>query len=108
MSDLSKYARDREFRKIGATMPVLHFPATWGVQVIWPFGGAAARFVVTKGTHRVSVYADFDESLGYFGEPYWEVYPYHGDTWRCALAEGDELINAISVAIGQQEAEGIP
>jgi hypothetical protein len=69
--------------------------------------GTAARFIVRKGDAQVSVYADFDESLGYYGEPYWEIYPYSGDTWRGPLADGEGLIDAISTAIGQQEAKAI-
>lgn len=105
-TDLSKYARDNEFRDINRTMPWLRFPPTWEVSVIWPFGGAAARIQVRKGTAYVSVYADFDDSLGCYGSPYWEIYPYHDDTWRGPLEDGEGLIAAISTAIGQQEARG--
>ncbi len=104
--DLSKYSRDASFREIGKDMPFLRFKDGWEVAVIWPFGGAAVRFIVKKGDARVSVYADFDESLGYYGEPYWEVYPHDGDTWRGPLADGAGLIEAISVSIGQQEMQG--
>jgi hypothetical protein len=102
--DISKYNRDMAFRDLNNKMPYLQFPARWSIRMLWPFGGAAARFVVKKGDAEVSVYADFDDSLGCMGKPYWEIYPYDGDTWRCWINEGDELIKAISVAIGKQEA----
>jgi hypothetical protein len=105
--DLSKYNRDREFSEIShQLMPELQFPPTWKIKMLWPFGGAAARFVVTKGDCRVSVYADYDASLGCMDYPYWEIYPsVDGDTWRGRLEDGDALIEAISFAIGKQEAD---
>lgn len=104
--DISKYQRDEKFRTISANlMPELQFPPSWKIKVIWPFGGAAARFIVIKGQCSVSVYADYDCSLGCMDCPYWEIYPsVDGDTWRGALQDGDALIEAISLAIGQQEA----
>jgi hypothetical protein len=105
--DMDKYNRDLAFREIGNAMPFLRFRPEWEVRVIWPFGGAAARFLVRKGEASVSVYADFDDSLGCYGAPYWEIYPHTDDTWRGPLADGEGLIEAISVAIGQQEARGI-
>jgi hypothetical protein len=106
MIDLGKYARDNDFGKINKNMPFLTFRPGWEVSVIWPFAGAAARFIVRKNAATVSVYADFDESLGYYGEPYWEIYPHTGDTWRGPLGDGEGLIEAISAAIGQQEMVG--
>lgn len=107
MTDLSKYKRDSEFCKISfELMPELQFPSSWKIKMMWPFGGAAARFIVIKGECRVSVYADYDASLGCMDYPYWEIYPsVDGDTWRGALEDGAALIDAISFAIGRQEAD---
>jgi len=56
--------------------PYLRFPASWAVQVIPPFGGAVARFCVRNRSGRVvSVYLDCYEKLGFFGAPYWEIFP---------------------------------
>lgn len=71
-------------------IPFIQFPADWKVQIIPPFGDAVARFrVELPSGKRKSVYLDVRSSLGYFGAdldaptPYWEVYPYRGDTARC-------------------------
>lgn len=104
--DISKFRRDNDFTKISHDkMPELQFPASWRIKMLWPFGGAAARFLVIKGDCRVSVYADYDASLGCMDYPYWEIYPsVDDDTWRGSLEDGAALIEAISQAIGRQEA----
>jgi len=104
--DIGKYQREKRFWEISQSAPFLRFRPGWEVAVIWPFAGAAARFVVKKGDARISVYADFDDSLGCYGSPYWEIYPYDGETWRGPFSDGGGLIDAISTAIGQQEMVG--
>lgn len=109
MTDTSKFSRDAKFGKISRDlMPFLSFPPNWEVKMLWPSAGAAARFIVRKGDITVSVCADYDGSIGYYGAPFWEIYPYGyggGDKWRGDLSDGDGLIKTISEAIGQQEAE---
>jgi len=57
-------------------VPYLRFPVSWAVQVIPPFGGAVARFCVRNRSGRVvSVFLDCYEKLGFFGGPYWEIFP---------------------------------
>lgn len=97
-----KYGRDAKYREWMGQMPVIHFPPSWGIIMTPPFGGAAARFQVRKGLARVSVYADFDQSLGCMDEPYWEVYPYDDDTYRCPIDDVAGLMAAISESIRQQ------
>lgn len=82
-------------------MPALHFDPTWGVQIIPPFGGALARFRISKGNTWVSVYFDAFNRLGYFGSvfddpvPYFELYPFGDDVKRYGLDEVDELMSDI-------------
>lgn len=83
--------------------PVLHFPRGWGVKVIPPFAGALMRFIVYKGEANVSVYADYHEALGYFGEPHWEIYPGpSGENDRYALADTETLIREIGKSLAKQ------
>lgn len=106
---LAKYGQDELYRKWGAQMPPVPFRQDWTVTVIPPFGGAAARFIVQRDDKRVSVYADFDNSLGYFwgddGDPvpYWEIHPFDGDVWRCRLAETQSLCDHIEMVLCGQD-----
>jgi hypothetical protein len=80
-------------------MPRLSFPPEWMVRILPPLSGAIARFVVTHGVlganYQVSAYADVHNRLGSEPLPYWEIYPYDGDVWRCPLEHGRELIDGI-------------
>lgn len=82
-------------------MPFLSFPDNYEIAVIPPFSGAMARFYVRKkGTKgRLSVYADFHDLLGFFNGPYWEVFPYQGDVFRCKIDEPEKLMKAIVEAV---------
>lgn len=95
--------RDEEWIKIIQQIPSLRFPASWSIQIIPPFCGAIARFIVTKGDARVSVYADFYEVLGFFGGPHWEIYPdASGENERFAIAETGPLISEIGKSLARQ------
>ena len=92
--------RDEEWReKWIQKIPHLHFKQDWKVKIIPPFGGAIARFLIDKGDNHVSVYLDCYDKLGYFGEPYWEVYPYEEDVYRVAMNDTDELVKIIAEVI---------
>lgn len=80
-------------------IPRLKFPSSWEVKVIPPFGGAIVRFQVFKGGKNVSVYLDCYDRLGIFGAPYWEIYPYEGDTYRCPMLDVKDLIYRISQSL---------
>jgi len=80
-------------------IPHLHFKQDWKVKIIPPFGGAIARFWIDKGDNHVSVYLDCYDKLGYFGAPYWEVYPYEEDVYRVAMNDTDELLKIIAEVI---------
>jgi hypothetical protein len=87
-------------------MPYLKFKPDWEVKIIPPFCGATVRFVVKKphSEKDVSVYLDMFSNLGFFGSPYWEIYPTaDGETWRCALGCEDELIAEIDKALNNDE-----
>lgn len=94
----SEYERIFEWRKWAKEIPPLHFPTEWSVQIIPPFGNAIVRFYINN---KVSVYLDCYEMLGCFGRPYWEVYPYDGDIFRCKMNETEELLDAITKALAE-------
>jgi hypothetical protein len=92
--------RDEEWReKWVEKIPHLQFKEDWKIKIIPPFGGAIARFWIDKEGNHVSVYLDCYENLGYFGEPYWEVYPYKDDVYRVAMNDTDELLKIIAEVI---------
>jgi len=80
-------------------IPALKFSPDWEVKIIPPFGGAMVRFWIDKGENHISIYLDCHERLGCFGAPYWEIYPYQGDTYRCGIDEVDDLMEKISEAL---------
>lgn len=102
---LSRYDIERaeQWDKRAGRMPYLRFDPEWEVAVIPPFAQAIARFVVKLGERTVSVYADFDNALGYYGtdedgqpNPYWEIYPSEdGDVERFGIDDAIGLIGGI-------------
>lgn len=91
------------WRDVMEHLPWLRFPSNWEVKITPPFGGAAARFRVRCGAAEVSVFLDTQEQLGYAGgECFWETYPHDGDTARCDLEAGDNLLQFIAESIEQQ------
>lgn len=101
MADLDRYRIESEesWREWIDKIPFIPFDAEWKVKVIPPFGGAIARFLVDKnGKETTSVYLDVNDSLGYMGKPYWEVFPVDGDTGRCLMNDIDSLLDLIRSA----------
>lgn len=85
-------------------IPYLPFKQGWLIKIIPPFAGAVARFLVSKGDNvekYVSVYLDCYSQLGIHESPYWEVYPYNGDTFRCDMNEVNSLIDAIECSLNE-------
>lgn len=83
----------QKWREDIKTIPFIQFPADWKVQIIPPFGDAVVRFRVQLPSGKEkSVYLDTRESLGYYGGPYWEVYPYRGDVTRCDMEDIESLL----------------
>lgn len=98
MESLKRYEveRNEEWLRWLDKIPYLHFKEDWNVKVIPPFGGAMARFGITKGDNRVSVYLDCYDNLGVVGEPYWEIYSFEGDPYRVLMYDTDELMKIIA------------
>jgi hypothetical protein len=88
-------------------IPYLNFPNDVEVKVIPPFAGAVVRFVVRKGKNTVSVYLDCYNILGIFNEPYWEIYPYYEDVYRCPMNETDDLMEKIEEALDVLEERSV-
>lgn len=68
-------------------IPAINFKQEWDVKIIPPFSGAMVRFIVEYNGKSASVYLDCFDALGYFGAPYWEVYPVGDDVGRVAMED---------------------
>ena len=94
-----------EWKKWMNEIPAISFPAHWKVRITPPLTGAVVRFRVSKdgSEGEVSVYLDCYGLLGYYGEggtdPYWEIFPHDGDTFRCDMADIKGLISAIEESL---------
>ena len=105
MSDIMKryeIENQEEWREWIKKIPTIQFKQDWNVKIIPPFGGAMARFCVELNGANVSVYLDVSERLGYFGEPYWEIYPFDDDVYRIAMDNAEELVQKISESLDKQ------
>lgn len=100
MSDIKKAknhlwdaGEKRKWHEIAKKMPFMKVPEGYEIAIVPPFSAADARFWVKRPDGRViSVYADFYDSLGCVGEPYWEVYPCHDDeNGRCSIDDVETL-----------------
>lgn len=92
-----------EAREWVAKIPYIKLPSDVEIKVIPPFGGAVARFMAKKGDRSISVYLDCYANLGAMDKPYWEIYPYEGDTYRCYLEETDELAEKIMEELNRED-----
>lgn len=94
-----------ESREWASKIPYMSLPSDVEFKVIPPFAGAVARFMVKKGNRTVSVYLDCYSILGAMNKPYWEIYPYKGDTYRCYIDEVDELSEKITEELNREQSE---
>ena len=82
------------------TIPALKFDPSWEVRIVPPYMGAMVRFLVKNSAGQgVSVYLDCHNVLGNAVGPYWEIYPYQGDTHRVSMDDTDELMRSIRYAL---------
>jgi len=103
-SKIYEVERIQEYNKWSKEIPFIHFPSDYEIKIIPPFAGAIIRFRVKRNLspNEVSIYLDCYDRLGIFDEPYWEIYPYQGDTYRCKMNNIEELLNAIEVSLGNK------
>lgn len=99
---IEKYEQMMEHMKWVQEIPYISFPSDWEIAIMPPFLGAVVRFRVKKGDAEVSIYLDCYDSLGCYGSPYWEVYPYEEDVFRCAMLDTESLLTAIGESISGQ------
>ena len=92
-----------EYGKWFKKIPFIKFKAHWNVQIIPPFNGAVVRFRIESKGVNLSIYLDCYDRLGYFGEPYWELYPHNEDIFRCAMNDTESLLKAISESLNEIE-----
>lgn len=97
-----EYSEKMEHMKWVKEIPYINFKKEWAVQVSPPFSGAVVRFRVKYNNAEVSVYLDCYDRLGYYGSPYWEVYPHNDDVFRCDMLDTESLLKAIEESILEQ------
>ena len=102
---LSKVEADYHWREWIKEIPPLHFKPEWDVIIIPPYGGAIARLLVRYHNKKVSCYLDCYDELGYFGAPYWEIYPYEDDIYRIRMNDTKELMEKIQEVLEEDENE---
>ena len=95
------------FRGIINELPYLHFREHWQVKLMYPFGGATARFLVRQASNpqrEVSVYLDCHSALGFMDEAYWEIYPNaEGETERFIMGTDEaEMLAAIQRSLDSE------
>lgn len=102
---ISEVESIQEYTKWAKEIPYIPIKNDWEIRMVPPFGGAIVRFVVRrKGEEQkeVSVYLDCYSRLGAWNEPYWEIYPCKGDTYRCRMKDIEDLVDAIDFALGNK------
>ena len=101
--------RDEDWHDWANKIPTIEFPSNWKISIIPPFGGAMARFRVSRDGKQgdVSVYLDVFDRLGSFGSPYWEVYPIDDDVGRCSMLNVGRLKRLISRGLQQLPKAGV-
>lgn len=93
----AKVEQKYEWLKWAGKIPFISFPKEWLIKIMPPFAGAVVRFSAKHPDlpDCISVYLDCYDTLGFYGEPYWEAYSINGDTFRCPMADTNALLCAI-------------
>ncbi len=100
--------KELEYSKWVKEIPFIEVPNGWEIRPIPNFALSVARFNIKAGEYRFSVYLDCYDRLGYFGEPYWEVYKIRDDIARFAMDDTKGLINCIKEELARIDAgEGL-
>lgn len=102
---------ERQNQTIRMLTPWLSLPEGFSFMPIFPFTGAAVRFLVRKDSaplKEVSVYLDVKNILGCFDGPYWDAYPMKGSSERFKLSEGKELIEEIVKELNGENENKVP
>lgn len=94
---------DKWFREL----PYLDFDKDWLVRAVPAYHTGIIRYHIKhkkKPCAHVSIYFDaYDRAGSMDMKPYWEVYPYDGDIFRCYMNETDLLLAAIKQSFKEQE-----
>jgi len=73
-------------------IPPIKIPANVKLKITPPYGGAMVRFCMEKDNKEyLSGYLDCFYQLGCYGGPYWDAYPWEGDTIRFAMDDVEGL-----------------
>lgn len=94
-----------EWEKWCKEIPYISFPPDWEVKAIPPYGGAIIRYLIRLKADPIiicSIYLDCYGELGHCTEPYWEVYPYNEDCYRCPMGDTQSLLDAIRHSLGAE------
>lgn len=106
---LAEVEQEFEWKKWATNIPWIKFDRNWKVKVIPPLLTGIVRYIIGhKKNHNatVSVYLDCYDLAGFFNEPYWEVYPYQQDLFRCKMNDTGKLLKAIRKSMNEQLREG--
>lgn len=103
---MARNTTEEDSLKWNDKIPYIKIPDNLKIRIIPPFAGAVIRFIVCAAEDEevnASVYLDCYGALGsYGGEPYWEVYPYGEDVFRCSMEDTKSLVNAITKTIQER------
>ena len=101
MRDLSRSSK--------AEYDIPPMPKWVGIEVIYPFLGAAARVLFYDRSNNAVVvytYLDIDNNLGFMDGPYFEIYPSkNDDAPRFCLEDQGLMYPAILASLKKQRAE---
>lgn len=103
---LSRVTEEFEWNDWAIKIPFIQWPSDWMVKAVPPFSTGIIRYWIkrTDSDGFVSVYLDCYDMAGSCGSPYWEIYPYEGDCYRCGINKIDELLDAISFSLEEIKA----
>lgn len=93
--------KEENWREWCQKIPYIKFKKEWNIKLIPPFAGAMVRFLIEMNNKNVSVYLDCYDGLGYFGEPYWEVYHVDDYVGRVAMNDVDGLMALIETSLNE-------